>query len=370
MRSKSKFLLLIPMIFISVTLSAQVTIKNIGFNGNDISGPCITNMTILNQGNEFSSPIDITLYDAARLQLMKVTTIPVKVLHGISNFSRSTLIVANVVYDANESAGFIKTFHRLPSGNYICCVRFSAYFDSELNDAAEFCEEQSVENDFTMNLISPFNEDIIETNHPLLIWTHNEPFTRNSGVEDYRIIVTELHSGQNPEAAIISNNPVFSKNNISSHSIIYPANAMELESGKKYAWQVTKSINGKIVNQTDVWEFSLDPRNSIADHKYGELSTTLNASYYSCKNGKVFFRFTEAYNSNGILKVLIKDKNNAAISPKVKMDNDMQGALNYKSTGSNAYEIDINPLHLKVGFYTLEVVNEKNEMYLLKFKVE
>ncbi len=44
--------------------------------------------------------------------------------------------------------------------------------------------------------------------------------------------------------------------------------------------------------------------------------------------------------------------------------------LNVKSAGYNRYELDLSAMGLKSGFYTLEVLNEKKELYLLKFKVD
>ncbi|MEP7265009.1 MAG: hypothetical protein ABI772_10955 [Bacteroidota bacterium] len=370
MRSKIKFALAILLFTFAGKSFAQVTIQNVGFNGDDVSSTCITNASLFNAGVEFSASMEIVIYDASRIDLMKVTTKPVLIKKGMNNFSRMSLAVQNVVYGNSDAAGFIKTFHRLSSGNYICCLRLINSTNPELTDGAEYCDEISVEKDLSMSLVSPFDDDIIETNHPVLVWTHNEPFANNTGAEDYRIVVTQMHEGQNAEAAMAANPLLFSKNALTSHSVIYPVNAPDLEKGKSYCWQVTKSINGRVVNQTEVWKFTLSDEPDTKDYKYGELSTTLSSSFYTSNNGKVFFRFREAYNSSGKLEIKIKDKFNKEVSVLAKNQKSNDLALNYKSNGSNAYEINVDELHLKDGFYLLEVFNEKKEKYLLKFKVE
>lgn len=370
MSSKIKFVLAI-LLFSFVSKSfAQVTIQNVGFNGDDISNTGVNNVTLFNAGVEFSASMDIVIYDASRIDLMKVTTKPVLIKKGMNNFSRASLSVQNVVYGNSDAAGFIKTFHKLPSGNYICCLRLVNSSNPELADGAEYCDEVSVEHDLSMSLVSPFDDDVIETKHPVLVWTHNEPFAINTGAEDYRIVVTQMHEGQNAEAAMAANPLLFSKNGLTSHSVIYPVNAPDLEKGKSYCWQVTKSINGRVVNQTEVWKFTLSDQPDTKDYKYGELTTTLSSSYYTCNNGKVFFRFREAYSSSGKLQIKIKDKYNKEISVAAKNQKSNDLVLNYKSNGSNAYEINVDELHLKDGFYLLEVFNEKKEKFLLKFKVE
>jgi len=370
MRSIIKYLFVLAFIITSGYSKAQLTIQNVSFNGEDVSNSGISNIIVFNSGNEFTSSIEAVIYNSDRFELMKAVTQPIQFKNGLNSISRQKLSLNNINYANNDVAKYIHDFHRLPSGNYIYCVRVLSSIDVEATGGAEFCDEVSMERDFSMNLVSPFDGDEIETSYPLLVWSHTEPFIRNNTSDDYYIQLTELLDGQNPETALSLNRVLFTKNNISSHSILYPVSAAKLEEGKSYCWKVVKSVNGKIVNQSEVWKFKISGTNQPKDHKYGMMSKQLNASFYTCKNGKVFFRFDEAYTSKGKLNLKLKDAGNKDVIASVKSDNREETELNYKATGSNAYLLDVDELHLKAGFYILEVLNEKKDKYLLKIKIE
>lgn len=370
MRLRKLFCVLWLLAGAHVSAFAQLSIQYVGFNAEDVGNTIVNNISLLNTGNVQSAVLDIKLYNSSRQKLMHITTAPVSLKQGQNMIGRSTLNVTSVFYDASDAGNYLKTFRKLSSGNYSVCVIANEYGNAEQHASDEYCDELSVEHDFNLSLVSPLDNDEIETSHPVLIWTHNEPFSMNSGGEDYRILLAELLPGQSPASAIVSNNILFNRNNLRTHTVVYPANVPKLEAGKKYCWKIEKISNGRVVNQTDVWTFTVIPDKKNVDVKYGVLAKDVNASYYQIGNGKIFFRFTESYASKGELKIRLTDEMNHEVKPKAVNEARANDGINYKVRGGNAFEIDVDDLHLKAGFYLLEVINEKQEKFLLKCKVD
>lgn len=94
----------------------------------------------------------------------------------------------------------------------------------------------------------------------------------------------------------------------------------------------------------------------IITPSYARLKKELDGAYYSVLWGKLYFKYNEQYR-DGILKYRIYDKNRDLV---------MHGDLS-KVFGDNRYLIDCHCL--APGFHTLEVVNDKNEVEKLHFKM-
>jgi len=163
-----------------------------------------------------------------------------------------------------------------------------------------------------------------------------------------------------------------SKNYLTSHNLQYPYDAKELIAGKRYGWQIQKMANGVIINKTEAWEFIIRKKPEERELKYVALKQTVDANFYTAYNGKIYFKFNEVYNSSGNIDVLItaddgkqfpvtiaKDGKNTKTSSNSKV----------KVMGDNRFILDLNSESLKPGFYTMQIRNEKKEIYYLKFNL-
>ena len=234
--------------------------------------------------------------------------------------------------------------------------------------ADEYCDE--IESNFNqfLYLVYPADKDTIETSTPLLTWAHSEPFSILTQGEYYRMVVTEMKERQTAEEAVTVNSPIMMKNYLTAHSVQYPYDAKELQSGNHYAWQVQKIANGIITNKTEAWEFVVATPSVIQDYKYSSLQKQLDGGIYVANNNKVFFKFQEAY-SSGKITCKIYDSKRKEILPKLNNEGMLGNSLNFKQNGYNRFEINLNDMEIKKGIYTLEVKNEKGELYLLRIQV-
>jgi hypothetical protein len=143
----------------------------------------------------------------------------------------------------------------LPYGNYEVCLR--AYEVSGIEESATACDEVEVMPLSPPLLLSPENESSVSDEYPLLIWLPPMPIGKEQVLYDLKL--TEILPNQTPYDAIQRNFAIMEKQSISGTSLQYPANAIRLEVGKRYAWQV-KAYTGahKPLGETEVWWFMIE----------------------------------------------------------------------------------------------------------------
>lgn len=105
---------------------------------------------------------------------------------------------------------------------------------------------------------------------------------------------------------------------------------------------------------------------------YALLKKKLDGGYYQAINGRLFFRFDEEYNdADQKLRFNVYDDQHVLVTSDALQPVGLQPLVYY---GDNRYKM--NTLHcqfspsgaLPNGYYTLEVINEKNEHWYLRFK--
>ena len=115
--------------------------------------------------------------------------------------------------------------------------------------------------------------------------------------------------------------------------------------------------------------FSIRKKDEVRDYKYVTVGKTVDAGYYTAVNGKIFFRFDEDYNNPNVNCTILDSKNQ---SVKIVPQNEKwkEAESNSIDHGYNRFELDLNQYHLASGFYTLQIINQKKEVYKLKFYIE
>jgi hypothetical protein len=359
--------ILLMIVLASFIAKAQVSVVNIQLMPYNVTPEAMVSASIMNSGAEQQVEIVSTLYNSNNELLFTVRSSTFTLKAGLNGSFDGSRKIIGADYTSNNQSIYIRTTHGLSSGTFKICVEIILTKTSEPMD--QFCEE--IESDFNqyLYLVYPPDNDSIETLTPILVWSHSEPFNVLSQTEYFRVVVSEVNVNQSAEEAVITNTPLMAKNYLGTHTLQYPYDAKQLQKGKQYAWQVQKLSNGVIINKTEAWKFSIIPDRVVADNKYASLKKTLDAAYYTAENNKVFFKFEEEYVS-GNISCIIYDSKRTAIQPTAKNEGVKTSGLNFKQNGYNRYEINLNELDIKKGFYTLEAKNEKGELFLLKFYVQ
>lgn len=220
-------------------------------------------------------------------------------------------------------------------------------------------------------LISLHDKDTIDHRHPVFNWYYS-PGPQGRDDIRYVFILTELKKGQSAESGITVNRALFRINGVQGFQLVYPYDAPELEYGKRYGWQLQKTVNGVITDKSEAWEFILY-KPVKEPYKYVTLSSAPDATMYEAVNGKLFFVFKERYNLSDA-KFYVYDSENKRTSAKLSndlSDKRQQGdnsSFDLVRTGRNFFELDVRGA--SAGKYKLLVVNAKGDKYQLNFFVK
>lgn len=355
-------------LFFKINLHAQLQIVSTNFNGIGYNTPLFYGSTVNNSGDASNAIMEIRLTNAAGIELIYCQTNPFYLAHGTTVFNGNEFSINQVSVSSLSAAQYIASSGMLPSGLFTYCMRIYTN-NSEGDD--ENCKD--IENNSIMDLllIYPYNEDSIYDFRPTLVWNHTESFGILSQGEYFKLVLTEIQNGQSPEAAISTNTPLFFINNLLTHQVAFPTDANSLEAGKSYAWQVSKFSGNNILQSSDVWKFSI-PLNNSSIMKYVILERENTGPVYLLKFNKLYFRFDERYNPGSTFKYKIKDFSGIAISSGSSYIDTTgypgytSGAVKYK--GYNQFELDFSQTTLEDGIYSLEIFDELNRKYYLKFK--
>ena len=93
---------------------------------------------------------------------------------------------------------------------------------------------------------------------PDIVYTSTPYFQWFGGLTNYDFTLYEVLEGQKSADDIVTNLPVYQEKGLSSASILYPNYAEKLETGKRYAWQITsETLAGSIPKEiaSDVYWF-------------------------------------------------------------------------------------------------------------------
>ncbi|MBL0048936.1 MAG: hypothetical protein IPP32_12665 [Bacteroidetes bacterium] len=359
---KINHLLIALLLSLAGISNAQISILSSGINSYNVTPQSIVQINVMNNDAETMVFLESKIFNSANELLLNLKTQPFLLRKGMNSLSGFKFQFSNVDYSSSKQAEYIKNTHTLPSGKYNACYTL-IQLGGEPGD--EYCIDLESDISSFLTLISPMDKDTIDTPNPMLVWTHSEPFNLLAPGEYFRMLVTDLLSDQSTEAGVITNTPLFMKNYMTSHQLLYPYDAKELQPGKHYAWQVQKISNGIIIAKSEAWEFVLAKEKVKSDMKYVRLKKSLDPGYYYAENNKVFFVFDEEYTSDKI-QCSIYDDRMKEIKPTTKTDSE-NPKIDLKEFGFNKFCIDLNDLKIKSGFYTLSIKNSKNETFLLRF---
>lgn len=219
-------------------------------------------------------------------------------------------------------------------------------------------------------LNTPADGDTIYTHYPLLTWSIWGGLPVNNEREYYQIIIVELQNNQDAASGVMVNTPLVYMDHLAQNQLFYPYDAPELQEGKRYGWQVQKIMNNAVVCSSEAWEFilAIPP---VLTPVYYKMKLVQDGALCQAINGKFYFEFTEAYNSEE-LKFRLLNQENTPMNAQAKFNQEngeLAQEINVKRTGFNQYELNFGT-GVQTGIYKLVVWDTKNRKYELSFSVD
>jgi len=155
--------------------------------------------------------------------------------------------------NSSEIDDAFKSTGSLPSGKYNICVY--VYSSGTNTLLSEYCLDIEVLQTIKGELISPRDKDEVSTMFPVFNWMPPSPITPGNNIT-YEINIVEILERQTAYYAMTANPFIYSKKNISTGLFQYPVAALPLENEKRYAWRIKTYLNGNLLSESEVREFT------------------------------------------------------------------------------------------------------------------
>lgn len=257
----------------------------------------------------------------------------------------------------------------LPAGNYHASYTLGGYNQQNIYMVFPSTDVSfTVEMLFPPSLLTPFDNDTIDTRNPIFAWA---PAFTNGQRISYDIEVAEQLPGQSPEQSLNANPAYYRQENLLTTSVTYPYAAKQLKTNQWYAWRVIAKIGDIPASRTESWRFIIkEPIDTPCIPQpveyYFQLQEKVTGSYASVNNGQLDFYFSEKY------KVTKTDLIFRIFNIKGKIVASNKSIPRVYATGTNYYTLMLtqNDASLPKGYYTMEVDCEKGLKLLLRFELK
>jgi hypothetical protein len=255
----------------------------------------------------------------------------------------------------------------LPVGVFNVCFTLTKWTNDISEQLAEECITTEVEPLSPPQLIQPGDSDRISLRRPFFAWLPPTPINNFSNLL-YDWILVEVQTTQSASDAIQQNIPLLTQPNIAFTSFQYPLSMPELDSGKIYAWRVTAKNNNVVVANSEIWSFSIqdnfiDTVSAASKGYYAKLYRSEDAAFVLC-NGILRFEYKHDINAAAVdIRIFDISSNNRK---PVRPDTESHPYM----FGQNLVEVDLRETTGMIDkhMYLLELVNNKNERWYLKFE--
>jgi len=196
-------------------------------------------LTLFNNTNEITDIIittTVTHHNYGVVATSITTTIPISsapstIINNTSFFNSS-----NSQFPQQDLEDKVIRTGRLPEGTYTVCLDIRNSDNQVL--VSNVCADFTIVYPEPPHLIYPMNDDSLNANnkYPTFQWT---PVIVPPAYQlNYTLKIVEILQGQTPAQALSANIPQYINNQINITSFTYPIDALKLENGKTYAWQV------------------------------------------------------------------------------------------------------------------------------------
>jgi hypothetical protein len=221
-----------------------------------------------------------------------------------------------------------------------------------------------------IGLSMPMDQDTLAEKEPNFVWQTNLTTIQNDPRISQQIVVVKVESDQTATEAMLVNAPIYICTGLLSNSITYPPTGTELEYGSTYAWQIDFLFNGSLVQQSDVWQFTLDEP-YVPKTEYVAVRSTNDGQFIPVFDNRLNILISEPleFELNGVIQSFNGDSYNVVLQEEIAGELVTQ-QTSIPTNETRYFSVDLHNLNLDNGTYQFTWLAGENRRFVLNFVIE
>lgn len=274
-------------------LKAQITFSFMP----EIQGRTVENIYKVRMGNPGGRQtlnLVINVTEAKSGAVVSIRTAPFELMPGMNTVPPGAVYNAAVSFGSSKVATIVSQSGFFPEGDYDYCFQLYEGSSHSGGPIDEQCFSYNLQPFSAMQLIQPYDADMICDKRPTFSWQPLIPVI--NGVM-YRLLLVEVKEGQQRVEALRMNLAIINQRQIPLPILLYPSLANQLEEGKKYAWQVSAYKNELLLAESEIWDFTVACEKAPAEampEAFRSLDDLTKGNFYIAR-GQVMFAFNNTY---------------------------------------------------------------------------
>lgn len=247
--------LLLTVLLLSVTLvHGQFNIAILPAGGIYLRSQ-LWNVSVSNTGTTtVEATLHLDLKDIqTRQTVLSAQSAPFRVPPGVKKIEVSA--IEPIVYNYGPGIRADRSSNGLlPVGKYQVCYQLIWTYGESQTAVADDCDEIEVEPLSPPVLTMPENDSIVDRAHPNFTWVPPAPLSMFGDLQ-YDVLISPVFDGQSITDAIQQNLPLQQSSGLHQPFFSYPLQGPQLETGKRYVWQIIARDGAQYAAKSEVWTF-------------------------------------------------------------------------------------------------------------------
>jgi hypothetical protein len=241
--------------------------------------------------------LTITVNAKGNGNVVKIVSGAITINPGLNNLGPSIASNAYIQFSQSELSRIVRQSNLFPEAEYAYCFRLEDQKSANL--FGEECFDYILEPFSPLSLVEPFNMQEMCEKKPGFVW---QPIFPSILGLQYQLTLAEVKEKQSPTEALFYNVPIINLRNLFSSFLPYPSIAKNLDSAKKYVWQVTAYKGDMVISRSEIWTFKIVCTTDVItnpNNGYRNIEDLVMGNFYVA-NERILFSMDNPYTEKNL----------------------------------------------------------------------